>query len=177
MRFYRIILILIGASLAVYDDYRLNLKGLLLLLAALSLSSLSKLVLNIRPKIETKGTRYWESPLQVYLLAGIAPMVLAGIATAKYENVTAASTISGNWTILYRAISLGPGIVLHIIYGSSLLSAYPFVSQEHVGGALEEVSDKARDAVASTLQASFWMLTIGVLGNERNFVTWTSTLR
>ncbi|KUJ06737.1 uncharacterized protein LY89DRAFT_404936 [Mollisia scopiformis] len=173
---YRIVVIVFCACLAIYDDYRLNVHGLSILLASFGLASLAKAVSKAGPKIETKGPQSWETPLQTYLLAGIPPLVLAGVATMKFENIAAASAISQTWTVLYRVMNLGPGVVLQIVFGSSILSAYPFMSQEHVGGALEEVSDQARDAVASTLQAGFWTFVIGVLGNETNFITWTQVI-
>ncbi|KAE8446049.1 hypothetical protein EG329_012557 [Mollisiaceae sp. DMI_Dod_QoI] len=175
-RVYRLLLILICASLAVYDDYRLNIRGLIVLLAGFGFASLAKVVSKIGPRIETKGAQTWETPLQIYLLAGIPPMVLAAVATVKFENLAAASAISQSWTLLYRIVNLGPGILLQIIFSSSMLCAYPFISQEHVGGALEEISEQARDAVASTLQAGFWTFCLGVLGNETNFVTWTQVI-
>lgn len=175
-KLYRIVAIPLCVVPALYDDYRLNTKALGILLAGFGFASLLKVVSRIGFKIETKGSRSWETPLQIYLLAGIPPIVLTAIATHKYENVAAASAASANWTLLYRAVSLGPGIALQIIFGSSLLSAYPLISQEHVGGALEEVSDQASSAVTSTLQAGFWILVLGVLGNERNFITWTQVI-
>ncbi|KAF8860280.1 hypothetical protein BDZ45DRAFT_703890 [Acephala macrosclerotiorum] len=169
---YCIALIVLCAFCTVYDDYRLNIRGLVVLLAGFGFASLAKVISKIGPKIEAKGPQGWETNLQVYLLAGIPPLVLAAYAAARYENVIAASATYQSWTIAYRVINLGPGVLLQIIFGSSMLSAYPFISQEHVGGALEEVSDQAKDAVASTLQAGFWTFVIGVLGNEKNFITW-----
>lgn len=175
-RVYRVAVIPICCFLAIFDDYRLNVRGLGVLLAGLSLASLAKVTSRIGPRIESKGTRTWETPLQIYLLAGIPPLLLAGLATQKYENIVAASAISRSWSMLYRAMTLGPGILLQIMFSSSILSAYPFISEDHAGGALEDTSEQAKDAVASTLQAGFWIFGIGVLSNETNLVSWLQVI-
>jgi hypothetical protein len=138
--------------------------------------SLSKVVSRIGPRIEPKGTYQWVSPLQVYLLAGIPPLIMATYAATNYENFVAASYIAKSWTLSHRLVTLGPGILLQILFASSMGSAYPYISQEHVGGALEESSESARDAAASTLQAGFWVMCFGVLGREQTLVDWIQVI-
>ena len=174
--FWRVVLVSACASLTVYEDYRLNIRGLLFALAGFSLLSLSKVVTRIGPRIEPKGTQTWVSPFQISLLAGIPTLVLAGFATSKLENVVAASQIARSWSFTTRVMNIGPGILLHILFSSPMNSAFPFVSQDHVGGALEETSEGAREAVTTTLQAGFWVLVVGVLGRENNLVDWIQVI-
>jgi hypothetical protein len=168
----KVLLVILGAALVVYEDYHLDTEALLFALAGFSLSSLSKVISKVGPKIESKGTQTWESPLKVYLLASIIPLVMAGFATSKFENMVMAGHVVQSWTIGYRLVSIGPAVALHALFGSSLNSAFPFISQEHVGGALEEPSDFAREAAATTLQTGFWIFVVGVLGQEMNFIDW-----
>jgi hypothetical protein len=170
--FWRVYLICMCAAVAVYEDYRLDVRGLIFALAGVCLFSLSKVLAKIRLRIEVKGTQTWESPLHVYLLAGIPILIITSLATSRYENIVAATETARSWSIIARVMNLGPGVLLSILFGSSMNSAYPFTSKEHVGGALEEKSEPAREAVATTLQAGFWIFVIGVLGKEKNFIDW-----
>jgi hypothetical protein len=175
--FYRVLVALASVAAVVNDDYRLNLRALIVALLASCLYSLSKVTSKIGPRIESKGVKTWETPLMVYMLSGIPPLVMAGIATSRSENVIRASHTAGSWGFGYQLVIFGPPILLHIIFSSSINTAYSFVSTEHIGGALEEPSDIARDAVASTLQSGFWILMIGTwIGEEKSFMTWTQVI-
>ncbi|KAK2623803.1 hypothetical protein QTJ16_006984 [Diplocarpon rosae] len=173
---YKIITVLLCAFPPVLFDYRLNIRGLLFALAGFALCSISRVAANFGPRIESKGSKTWESPLRVYLLAGMPPMIFAGIATSNFENVTAATHISGAWSLAHSLQNLGPGVLLHIFFSSAMNSAYPFTSQVHVGGALEEPTESATDAVASTMQAGFWTVVFGVLGQEMVFIDWIQVI-
>ena len=162
--------------LVVYQDYRLDMEALLYALSSFGLLSLSKVFSKIGPKIDTKGEETWDSPLLVYLLAGIVPLIMSGFATAKLENMVMAGNIAQSWSITYRLFNLGPAVALHALFSSSLNSAYPFISEEHIGGALEEPSEPAREAVTTTLHSGFWILIIGVLSHEYNFIDWLQVL-
>ncbi|KAJ5051024.1 uncharacterized protein L3040_002889 [Drepanopeziza brunnea f. sp. 'multigermtubi'] len=174
--FYKVVCVLLGVLPPVMFDYRLSNRSLVFAAAGFALASLSRVVACVRPRIEPKGPQSWDGPLRAYLLAGLAPMLVAGIATSKYENVTAASHIAGSWDVAHKLLYLGPGVLLLIVFGSAMNSAYPFTSKVHVGGALEDPSAAATDAVASTLQAGFFTLAIGVFGQERNFVEWLQVI-
>ncbi|KAE9364247.1 hypothetical protein N431DRAFT_354538 [Stipitochalara longipes BDJ] len=175
-RFARVVLVIFGAMLVVYLDYRLDMEAFLYALASFGLFSLSKVFSKIGPKIESKGEESWDSPLLVYLLAGIIPLIISGFATAKLENMAMAGRIALSWSITYRLFNLGPAVALHALFSSSLNSAYPFISEEHIGGALEEPSEPAREAVTATLHSGFWILAIGVLSHEYNFIDWLQVL-
>lgn len=165
-----------GVVVATCFDYRLNLRALAVALAGYFFFGLSKVVSRIGPRIEQKGTYTWETPLQVYLLAGIPPLLLASYCAAKYENYVDASYISHSWSMVYQLVNLGPGVLLQILFASSMNTAYPFISQEHVGGALEEPNESGRDAAASTLQAGFWFMFFGVLGREKTLIDWIQVI-
>ncbi|PMD37693.1 hypothetical protein L207DRAFT_568614 [Hyaloscypha variabilis F] len=175
-RFPRVILVLFGGVLVVYQDYRLDQEALLYALSSFGLFSLSKLFSRIGPKIESRREEPWESFLLVYLLAGIIPLIMSGFATAKLENMVMAGSIAQSWSITYRLFNLGPPVALLAIFGSSINAAYPFISEEHIGGALEEPSEPAREAVTNTLHSGFWILTIGVLSQEYNFIDWLQVI-
>jgi hypothetical protein len=175
-RFAKVILVILGGVLLVYQDYRVDVQALLYALTSIGLFSLAKVFSRIGPKIESKGTESWETPLQVHLLAGIIPMVLSGFATAKLENLVMAGHIAQSWTVTYRLLNIGPAVALHALFSSSLNGAYPFISEEHIGGALEEPSEPAREAVTTTLQSGFWILVIGVLSQEHNFIDWLQVI-
>jgi hypothetical protein len=176
LHFPKVILVIIGGVLLVYQDYRLDMHALLYALASIGLFSLAKVLSRIGPEIESKGTQSWDGPLHVYLLAAIIPLIMSGLATAKLENLVMAGHITQSWTIAYWLLNLGPAVVLHAWFSSSLNSAYPFISDEHIGGALEEPSEPAREAVTTTLQSGFWILIIGVLSQEHNFIGWLQVL-
>ena len=171
-RLPKVLLVILGSGLLVFQDYRLDIEALTYALASFGLFSLSKVFSRIGPKIETRGDHIWEDPLQVYLLSGIIPLVMSGFATENLENLVKAGHIAQSWSITYHLVNIGPAVVLHALFSSSMNSAYPFISEEHVGGALEEPSERAREAVATTLQSGFWILVIGVLSQEYNFVDW-----
>lgn len=168
---------LVSLVIIVNDDYRLNLRALIVALLASCLYSLSKVTSVIGPKIESKGVKTWETPLQVYLLSGILPLIMASIASSRNENVIRAAYLAGSWKFGYQLMIFGPPILLQILFNSSLNTAYPFISVEHIGGALEEPTIEAHDAVASTLQSGFWILIIGNwIGEETTFISWTQVI-
>jgi hypothetical protein len=171
-RFPKVVLVMLGALLVVYQDYRLDMEALLYALSSFGLFSLSKVFSKIGPKIESRGSESWEGPFQVYLLAGITPLIMSGFVAAKLENLVMASHIAQSWTFTYRILNIGPAVAFHALFSSSLNSAYPFISEEHIGGALEEPSEPARETVTTTLQSGFWILIIGVLSREYNFIDW-----
>lgn len=174
-RFYKVVLVLICACPPVVFDYRLNVRAMLLALLGLTLFSLSRVVACIGPRIEpgrVANDPHVGSPLRSYLGAGFAPLAIAGVATLSLENVKTASHLAWHWGLVTTLWYLGPGVLLHIFFRSSMNSAYPFTPRFHVGGALEELTASATDAVASTLQAGFFAVLLGVLGQERNYVHW-----
>ena len=159
-----------------YQDYRLNSNALLYALYSFGLFSLAKVFSKIGPKIDSRGSEDWEFRLQVYLLAGIIPLIMSGSATAKFENLVRAGHIAQSWSITYLLLNIGPAVALQAIFSSSLNSAYPFISEDHIGGALEEPSESAREAVTSTLQSGFLILVIGVLSRSYTFIDWYQVL-
>jgi len=134
--------------------------------------SLSKVISQVGPRIEKKGVQTWETPLRTYLWAAIPPLLLAGYQAARRENLPAAREIAGSWNLIWRVFNLGPGMLLHILFRSSMNSAYPFISKDHVAGALEETTTAATQAITNTLQRGFWILIFGVCGREKTFVDW-----
>jgi len=174
--FYRVAIVIVGVWVSIFLDYRLNKRALSVALAGHFLFSLSKIISRAGPRIEQKGPSTWESPLRVYLLAGIPPLLIASYAAAKYENIIDASNIARSWSTIYRAFNIGPAVLLQILFASSMNTAHPYVSQEHVGGALEDPSSTARDAAASTLQAGFWIMCLGVMGQEKTLIDWIQVI-
>lgn len=174
---YRVFFVMTGVAIAVPFDYRLNARALAVALAGYFLSSLSKVAAKLGPRISQRSTPTWERPLEIYLLGGIPPLIIAAYAMLKYENIAAAVHIWRSWTWLYRFAKLGPAVILQVLFVSSMNSAYPFISIEHVGGALEEDVDAARDAAAFTLQAGFLITLLGVMGRqEQTLVDWVQVI-
>lgn len=98
-------------------------------------------------------------------------MMITTYAACKFEGVGSAFHVawsSGGWGLLSI---LASGALLLIIFNSSINTAYPF-STDAAPGALEDNSSQARTAVVTTLQASFWVASIGVFLGEENFVDW-----
>jgi hypothetical protein len=126
-RIPKVILVILAVTVSIYEDYRLDVDPLLFALAGFSLSSLSKVISKIGPKIESKGTETWEFTLHVYLVAGIIPLVMAGLATSKLENMVMAGHIAQSWTVAYRLVNIAPAVALHALFSSSLNSAFPFI--------------------------------------------------
>ncbi|KAH9214712.1 hypothetical protein DL95DRAFT_337427 [Leptodontidium sp. 2 PMI_412] len=175
---YKVIFVLACSIPPILFDYRLNIRSLFVAVAGFALLSLSKVISKTGPKFERKGngTGRWDTPLHFYLLQGIAPLVISWMAASKYENVIAAHHAFTTWTWGYGLLNLAPGVLLQQLFVASMNSAHPFVSEVHVGGALEEPTEKATDAIASTLQAGFWTVIIGVLGQEKNFIDWIQVI-
>ncbi len=175
-RIHVVLVVLWCISLAIYDDYRLNVQGLEFAIAGFFFSSLAKVVAKIGPRIERKGTQNWRTALHTYLWAAIPPLVLAGFAAVKFENHVGAYEVAKSWGFMSRFWIFGPGILLHVLFKSPMNAAYPFISRQHIVGALEEDSAAARDATATTLQAGFWILVLGVFGKETTFVGWLQAI-
>ncbi|KAH7374132.1 hypothetical protein BKA64DRAFT_259887 [Cadophora sp. MPI-SDFR-AT-0126] len=174
---YKVIFVLALSIPPIAFDYRLNIRSLVVAIAGFALLSLSKVIAKIGPKFEARGSGSgWDAPLHFYLLQGIAPIVISWMAASRLENVVAAHHAFSTWSWGYALLSLAPGVLLQQLFVASMNSAHPFVSQVHVGGALEEPTEKATDAIASTLQAGFWTVIMGVLGQEKNFLDWIQVL-
>ncbi|KAH7310299.1 hypothetical protein BKA65DRAFT_165382 [Rhexocercosporidium sp. MPI-PUGE-AT-0058] len=175
---YKVIFVLAFSIPPIVFDYRLNIRSLLIALAGFALLSLSKVISKTGPTLEMKGNGFarWDTPLHFYLLQGIAPIFISWIAATKYENVIAAHHAFSTWSWGYIVLYLAPGVLLQQLFVVSMNSAHPFISQVHVGGALEEPTETGTDAIASTLQAGFWTVVIGVLGQEKNFVDWIQVI-
>lgn len=169
--FWIVILVPLCLALAVFEDYRLNIGALGYALASFSLISIGRSISKIGPKYE-KGPTTWDTPLYVFLLTGIPYLAVTGYATIQFEDMVAASHITQSWTLWRRLMNLGPGVLLHILFSSSVNSAYPFLSQEQAGGALEDTSVQGKEAVRATLHTGFWVIIIGVYGKETNLIDW-----
>ncbi|KAL2059887.1 hypothetical protein VTL71DRAFT_10042 [Oculimacula yallundae] len=175
---YRVIIVWLFSVPPIYLDYKLNNRSIVVAIVGFGLISLSKVISKIGPKFEPKGSGAfrWDTPLHFYLIQGIAPLTISWIAATKYENVIAAHHAFSSWGWFYSLLTLAPGIVLQQLFFASMNNAHPFFPQKHVGGALEDPSENATDAIASTLQAGFWTIIIGVLGQEKNFLDWMQVI-
>lgn len=173
--FWKVILIPLWLAVAVYEDYRLDNTALSLALASFALISVARAISKIGPRYE-KGPTTWDTPLSVILLTGIPFLAITGYATVQFEDMVAASHITREWSFWRRVMNLGPGVLLHVLFSSSMNTAYPFLSQENAGGALEDPSIQGKEAVRSTLHTGFWIILIGVYGNEKNFIDWQQAL-
>lgn len=171
-KFYKLLFVIFCISPIICFDYRINIRGLAIAFAGFALHSLSGVVAKVGSRSEAKGAKTWDFHLQYYLMAGVAPMIVAWYATSHFENTVAASHRFGMWSITYKLANIGPGVLLYALFNSSMYSAFPFTSTVHVGGALEEPTEAGIDAVASTLQAAFWTIIVGVLGQEHIFIDW-----
>ena len=174
---YKVVFVLALSIPPIAFDYRLNIRSLVVALAGFALLSLSKVIAKAGPKFEANGSgSRWDTPLNFYLLQGIVPIVISWMAASKYENVVGAHHAFSTWSWGYALLTLAPGVLLQQLFVASMNSAHPFVSEVHVGGALEEPTERGTDAIASTLQAGFWTVIIGVLGQEKNFLDWIQVL-
>ncbi|CZS94195.1 uncharacterized protein RAG0_04251 [Rhynchosporium agropyri] len=178
-RAYKVIFVLAFSIPPIAFDYRLNQRSTVFAFVGFALSSLSKVIFKIGPQFESKGTGTSfrvDTPLHYYLLQGIAPIIISWVAATKHENYVAAHYAFTSWGLEYKLLNLAPGVLMHLLFIASMNSAHPFISEVHVGGALEEPTEKATDAIASTLQAGLWIIIVGVFGQEKNFVDWTQVI-
>jgi hypothetical protein len=169
--FWKVILVPLCLAVAVYEDYRLDVTALLLALTSLGLISIARSISKIGPRFE-KGPTTWDTPLSLILLTGIPFLAITGYATTEFEDMVAASHITQSWSFWRHLMNLGPGVLLHILFSSSMNSAYPFLSQDHAGSALEDPSVQGKEAVRTTLRTGFWIILIGVYGKEQNLINW-----
>ncbi|TVY48216.1 hypothetical protein LOCC1_G001886 [Lachnellula occidentalis] len=169
--FWKVILVPFCIAVAVREDYRLDDTALLLALISLGLTSIARSISKIGPRYE-KGSATWDAPWHVVLLTGIPALAITGYATVEFEDMVAASHITQSWNFWRRLINLGPGVLLHVIFASTMNSAYPFLSQDHAGSALEDPSIQGKEAVRNTLHTGFWVTLIGVYGKEYNLINW-----
>jgi hypothetical protein len=95
-------------------------------------------------------------------------------AAFKLENTSLALQTARSWSILEAAKNLAPAVLLQLIFNSSMNSAYPFSSKDQ-SGVLDGGSPQATTSVATTLQTGFWIVCIGVFG-ENNLVNWFQVL-
>ncbi|TVY81636.1 hypothetical protein LSUE1_G007519, partial [Lachnellula suecica] len=169
--FWKVVLVPLWLGIAVYEDYRLHTTALSYALASFVLMSVARSISKIGPRYD-KGTTTWDTPLSVFLLIGIPFLVVTGFATYRYEDMVAASHVTQSWTFWTRLMNLAPGVCLHILFSSSMNSAYPFLSLDHAGGALEDPTPQGNEAVRSTLHTGFWVILFGVYGKEQNLIDW-----
>lgn len=172
---YRVSFAFLCVLLLVYEDYRLNPKGLLFAFVAFLLVSISKLIPRIGLRIEKGLVHTWDCALYVYLLIGIPPMIIMSVAAFRFEDVGSAFHMALSWDSWKLLLSLVPGALLLIIFNSSMNMAAPF-SAEGVPAALEDSSSQAATAITTTLQASFWVTCLGVILGEKTFVDWVQAL-
>ncbi|KAF4633768.1 hypothetical protein G7Y89_g4341 [Cudoniella acicularis] len=174
---WRVFLVSLCIVVAVCLDYRLNIRALSFALASFVLFSLSKAVLKIGPRIE-KGPPTWKSPLYTYLVVGIPLLLITGNAASKYENVVMASHIAKSWSTWRWIINMSPGAILHVLFTSSMNSAYPYVPEDIAGGALNDPSIHSRQAVRTTtlvfsiLMSTNLMHWVSTASYNRNLSTW-----
>ncbi|KAH8656527.1 hypothetical protein BGZ60DRAFT_532111 [Tricladium varicosporioides] len=172
---WRIILVLGLLAGSVVLDYKLNLRALFFALTASGLFSLSKVVFKIGPRIE-KGPSTWTAPLYTYLVVGIPFLIITGNAASKYENLVAASHVVKSWTTWRWFTNIIPAVLVNIIFTSSVNSAYPYLAEEVAGGAMDDPSIQAGQAVRSTLHTAFWVTSFGVFGREYALVDWLQVI-
>jgi len=167
--FWKVILVTLCLAVAVYEDYRLDVTALLLAFATFGLISIARSISKIGPRSE-KGLTAWDTPLSVFLLTGIPFLAITGYATIEFEDMVAASHVTQSWTFWRGLVNLGPGVLLHILFSSSMNSAYPFSSQDYAAGALEDPSVPGKEAVRITLHTGFWVVLIGAYGKEQSLI-------
>ncbi|TVY23942.1 hypothetical protein LHYA1_G007399 [Lachnellula hyalina] len=169
--FWKVILVPFCIAVAVHEDYRLDDAALLLALTSLGLTSIARSISKIGPRYE-KGQATWDTPLHVVLLTGIPALAITGYATVQFEDMVAASHIIESWAFWRSLMNIGPGALLYVVFAGTMNSAYPFLSQDHAGGALEDPSIQGKEAVRNTLHTGFWITLVGVCGNEHNLINW-----
>lgn len=172
---WRVVLVPVCMSIAVFEDYRLNPTGLWFALASFVLFSLAKAVTRIGPKIE-KSARTWDSPLKLYLLAGIPFLLFTWKAAIKYENLVAASHAMKSWSNLRYLWNVVPSILIQLLFTTSMNSAYPYSSNDLACGALEDPHPDAQTAVRATLHTGFFISIFGIIGNEHNLIDWLQVI-
>ena len=160
--------------LAVYDDYRLNFRGLLFAVASFSLVSLGKLIPRLGQRIDNGSVHTWDCPLYMYLLTEIAPIVVTAFAACKFEDFGSAFWTVWSWGFWGLLSSVAPGALLLVVFKCSMNTPYPFSTSSP--GVLEDNSPQAKNAIATTLQASFWVACSGVFLCEKNLVDWMQVL-
>ncbi|CAG8972128.1 hypothetical protein HYALB_00008133 [Hymenoscyphus albidus] len=171
-----VILIPLCLTLVVFEDYRLNTAGLWFALASFFLFSLAKAVMRIGPKIE-KSARTWDSPLKLYLVAGIPFLLVTWKAVITHENMVAASHVMGSWSNIRYLWNVVPSILLQLLFTTSMNSAYPYSSNDQACGALEDPHPDASTAVRATLHTSFFTSLFGaIFGKERNLMDWLQVI-
>jgi hypothetical protein len=168
---WRVVPAFASVTIAVYDDYRLNIPGLIFALTAYTLVGLSKVVPRIGPRIDNGSVHTWDCPLYTYLLTGIPPILITFFAAIKFENVPSAIWTAWSWGFWPLLATLAPGVALLLIFKSSMNTAYP--SSPSV---LENSNPEARTPVVTTLQSCFWITCIGVFLGEKNLVSWLQVL-
>jgi hypothetical protein len=102
-------------------------------------------------------------------------MIITIIAACRFEDVSSAFSVAWSWSFWRLLSYLAPGAALLVVFNNSMSMVYPF-STESAFSALEEDNPQARMAVATTLQASFWISCIGVFLGETNLVDWIQVL-
>jgi hypothetical protein len=173
--FWIVFLIPACLALAVYTDYRLDIDGLMLALISCGFYTLAKAVMRIGPSLEKRAPS-WDSPLYLYLLAGIPLVITTWRAAVQDEDLVAANHALGSWSIFRWIWNIAPGVILQLLFTTSLNSAYPYSSKERACGALEDPSSEAKAAVRATLHTGFWITIFGALGDEYSLVDWFQTL-
>ncbi|KAG0646511.1 hypothetical protein D0Z07_7437, partial [Hyphodiscus hymeniophilus] len=171
---FRVCFAFFCVMLAVYDDYRLDLRGLGFSIASSCLVSLAGLIPRIGLRIDNGSVHTWDCPLYMYLLTEIPPIMVTFFATCKFEGFGSAFWTVWAWDGFGLLFSLAPGGLLLVIFKCSMNTAYPFSTT--APGVLEDESLQARNAITATLQASFWVASLGVFLGEKNLVDWIQVL-
>jgi hypothetical protein len=171
-----VVLVLLCCGVAVFDDYRLNVRGLYFALAGFSLESLSRTISKIASQPAENQRENRGRPLCAHAWVGIPPLAISAYATFRFENIAAASHIAGSWSIYTWLINLIPGSLLLLTFNSCMNSAFPLLSHGCTRSALEDSSPPAREALTTTLQAGFWVLILGVLARESNLIGWSQII-
>jgi hypothetical protein len=164
----RVVLVFVCVSVALYEDYRLNVDGLLFALAAIFLSSLLKCIPRIGPTIENGSVHTWDCVFYRFLMFNIPLLLFTSYAAFQLEDVGTAFYIGKSWDHWDLLFALAPGALHHIIFNGFMNTAYPISPRGNVDSALEDSDTQAITAAKTTLQAGFLVVLIEIFGTERN---------
>jgi len=138
----KLALVITCVSLAIYDDYKLSVEGLLALLATLCVS-VSKAVPIVAPKTGVlKDSRCQYSRL---LFFNSSPLLFTVLLAFNVEDIGSAARIVLSWRIWDIVWLVCPATIQHVLYNSYVNTAYPYENSKNgLSGALDNGSDLVR---------------------------------